>query len=246
MRHKHLLILLVLLAIPALYADVTLRYKTEVRLNPALPNAAAGMKAMDSAMPAETLSQFKNGRGFTSQAGRPYLRLQQTGDHPARQRGETLCNTAGRAIQDAIAAAMPDAQRGQGDVGRDENRTQSKATGRSAAIHGIEAEEREIIMTTDAPPRPNLPAPAGPMMRMVIRCWTAKAREVMRVPAIANLPGTFLRRRYHQPAVVSEKMIQQMPMARDIASIAKEMQSGGTPVVLRVQFDMFMPMIARC
>ena len=34
MRHKHLLILLVLLAIPALYADVTLRYKTEVKLNP--------------------------------------------------------------------------------------------------------------------------------------------------------------------------------------------------------------------
>ena len=246
MRHKHLLILLVLLAIPALYADVTLRYKTEVKLNPALPNAAAGMKAMDSAMPAETLSQFKNGRGFTSQGG-------MTSIYDFSKQEITLLDREGKRyatlpagqFQDAIAAAMPQMPKeARAMLAAMKTRTESKATGRSATIHGIEAEEREIIMTTDAPPRPNLPAPAGPMMRMVIRCWTAKAGEVMRVPAIRELAGyNLFAAATMNPLSSLEKMIQQMPMARDIASIAKEMQSGGTPVVLRVQFDMFMPMI---
>ena len=66
------------------------------------------MKAMDSAMPAETLSQFKNGRGFTSQGG-------MTSIYDFSKQEITLLDREGKRyatlpagqFQDAIAAAMP-------------------------------------------------------------------------------------------------------------------------------------------
>ena len=63
----------------------------------------------------------------------------------------------------------------------------SKMTGRSATIQGIEADERELVITIEGPPMPNVPP--GPMMRMVVQFWTAKDAETMRVPAIREVTG---------------------------------------------------------
>lgn len=238
-----LVILLALLAIPELYADVTLRYKAEVKLNPSLPNAAAGMKAMDTAMPAETLLQFKNGKGFTSQGAMTSIYDFSKGEITLLDReGKRYATLPAGQFQDAIAAAMPQMPKeARAMLDSIKTHAESKATGRTATIYGVEAEEREIVITTEVPSMPNLPAPAGPMMRMVIHCWSAKAGEVMRVPAIRELAGyNLFAIATMNPLSSIEKM---MPMAKDIASMMKEMQSGGTPVVLRVQFDMFMPMI---
>src|SRR5208282_1921967 len=58
---------LTLAALPALHADVTLRYKTEVEVNPNLPQQMTQpiMKFMDMLPPADT-RQFKNGKMFYS------------------------------------------------------------------------------------------------------------------------------------------------------------------------------------
>ena len=101
----------------------------------------------------------------------------------------------------------------------------SKMTGRTATIQGIEAEEREAVITIEGPPMPNVPP--GPMMRMVVQFWTAKDSETMRVPAIRELKGYNLwAYATMNPAASLEKMFQQMPGMGDVmGKFMKEMQA---------------------
>ena len=124
-----------------------------------------------------------------------------------------------------------------------EGHSESTETGRTATIQGVEAEEREIVMTVDAPPMPNVPA--GPMMRMVLHVWMAKASEATRVPAIRELAGyNLLSFGAMNPVATMEKVFQQMPGFADaFSALMKDLQSGGTAVLLRMQVETFMPMI---
>ncbi len=206
MRLRHALVLAALLAIPGLYADVTLRYKTEVKLNP---------EAVDTAT--ETLLQFKNGKGFTSQGALTSIYDSGKGEIALLDReGKRYATLPNAQFQQEITAAMPQMPKeARAVLDSMKTHAESKATGRTATIQGIEAEEREITMTMEAGPMPNLPAPAGPMMRMVIHCWTAKAGEVMRNAAIREIAG--------------------------YTRAAMSLAVGVCP--MRAQFDLFMPMI---
>lgn len=63
----------------------------------------------------------------------------------------------------------------------------SKLTGRTQTIQGIEAEEREFLMSVDGPAMPNMPA--GPFMRLRMEFWTAKSSETTRVALLRELAG---------------------------------------------------------
>jgi hypothetical protein len=63
----------------------------------------------------------------------------------------------------------------------------SKLTGRTQTIQGIEAEEREFLMSVDGPAMANIPA--GPAMNLLMEVWTAKSSETMRVPLVRELAG---------------------------------------------------------
>jgi hypothetical protein len=91
---------------------------------------------------------------------------------------------------------------------------------------------------------PNMPE--GPLMRMVLHVWTAKQSEVMKNPAIRELAGYNLYSySVMNPVGMMEKMFPQMPGFGDaFAGIVKELKSGGTPAVTRMQMEMFVPMIA--
>ena len=54
-----------------LSADVTLRYKNEIKLNPSLPPQMAqqAMKGMGAALPAESVLQLKEGKGYSGAGG---------------------------------------------------------------------------------------------------------------------------------------------------------------------------------
>jgi hypothetical protein len=241
------LVWLTLLGLPALRADVTLRYKTQVDINPNLPQQITqqAMKTLDASLPPSETRQFKNGKMFSSGSQAAIIDF--------TKREITLLDPAGKRYAtvpadrygDEIARAMPEMPaEAKAGMAAMKGHAESKATGRTATIQGVECDEREIVMTVDLPPMPNVLA--GPMMRMVMHIWTAKASEAARVPAIGELAGYNLFSIAGMDPVTSmAKTFQQIQGFGDtMATLMKELQSGGTSVFLRMQMEMYMPMLA--
>jgi hypothetical protein len=114
-------------------------------------------------------------------------------------------------------------------------------TGRTTVIQGVEAEEREIVVSVEGPPSQNMPP--GPTVRMLMQFWTAKPGEIMRVPAIRELTGYSLwSYATMNPAAAMGKMMKQFPGSDAFDPLMKEMQQGTT--VLRIHMDVFMPTMA--
>jgi len=234
-----------LLSCSALFADVTLRYKTEIKMNPTLSPQLAEMatKGMGGFVPSESSLLFKGGKTYSSQgaitsiadfnkqeivlldsAGRRYstLPLNQLADEFAK--GMPAMPPEARAAMSSIKTAV-----------------ESKSTGRSAEIQGVQTEEKEVVLTMEGPAMPNMPA--GPLMRMVMQIWTPKSGEAMRVPAIREISGYNLASlAMMNPGAAMEKMLQQMPGSSDFGNFVKEMRNFG--VILRMHSNVYMPGIA--
>jgi hypothetical protein len=232
------------LALCVLHADVTLRYKTDVKINPALPaQMADAMKRMDSAVPQEELLRFKGGKGFSSSMGYDSIT-----DFTTKQ--ITLLDTAARRyakltsdqFAEEIIRAMPEMPAGPSpNMPSMVAVTPAKLTGRTAAIQGVEAEERELVFSMQGLAIPNMPA--GPMFKIALQFWTAKPGELMRVPSIRELTAySFWSYATMNPAASIGKMMKQLPGFSDtFEAMMKEMQQG---TLLRVHMDLFMPAMA--
>ena len=239
-RRLPVLVLVMPLAFSTLRADVTVRYKTEIKMN----FGAAGqmvadlMKGTSSTLPQETALRLKDGKGFSTSNGhdsiidfvtREITFLDTANKRYATMTPDQLSEEMGHAMP-----VMPAEARGimaslKTDV------SPARLTGRTAAIQGIEAEEREIIISIEGPATPNVPP--GPTVRMVIQIWFAKPGEVMRVPAVRELTG------YSVWSYAGfGPMLKQMPGSEAFEPILKAMQNGTT--VLRMHMEMFMPAVA--
>jgi hypothetical protein len=246
-RHLRSAIGLSLFSVCMLHADVTLRYKAETKFNASLPpeiSQQAG-KGMAKAVPLNLVIQFKGSKGFASWGD--YITIIDFKKNEA-----TLVDAVGKRygtapldrFTDEMAGAMPELPaEAKAGLGAMKSGFQSRVTGRTDTIRGIEAEEREIVMTMDMPAGAN--APAGPMMKMVIQFWTAKAGETLRVPAIHELNGYNLwSNSIMNPVGAIEKMLKQTPGFGDsVVAMMKELRSG-SGVLLRTHMDIYMPMMA--
>ena len=172
-------------------ADVTLRYKTELKMNPALPQQMTeqAMKSMATAMPGDTAYQWKDGKGISAIG-----KVKTIVDVAKGQL--TLIDPENKRITTATPAEfMEQMTKGIGELPEQARAalaamkvtTESKATGRTETIRGVQSEEQEVTMSMEGPPMPN--APPGPMMKMSLQLWTAKAAEVLRIPALRELTG---------------------------------------------------------
>jgi hypothetical protein len=246
MRQMFVAIALTLFAPPALRADVTLRYKMEVKVNPDLPDQFAEQmkKGLADAMSSGPTLQFSNGKGvstfFAYSTINDFTRQMVTVLDLKGKRYATL--SSGQLADEMDRARPQQAAEAQAALAGMKGHFQSKPVTRTETIQGVEAEEHEFEISFDAPPNPNLPE--GPMMRMAMRIWMPKPSEVMRVPAIREVAG------YHlfaiatmNPAQTMEKMLSQTPgMAEALTSMKKEFQSGAG-VALRMQIEVYTPML---
>ena len=233
-------VFLVPLTLSVVHADVTLRYKMEVKMNPALPaQMAAG------AMPQESVLRLKDGKGFSTSMGynsiidfttKEITLLDTAGKRYAKLTYDQFGEEMARAMPEMPAEARGAMPSMKADV------SPARATGRTAVIQGVEAEEREIAVSVEGPAMPNMPP--GPMVKMVMHLWTAKPGEVMRVPAIRELTGYSLwSYATMNPTAAMGKMMKRLPGFSDaFEPLMKEMQKGTT--VLRMHMDMFMPAMA--
>jgi hypothetical protein len=232
--------------IPLLHADVTLRYKTEIKMNPTLPAQMTGaMGGADAIIPQDRVLQLKNGKGFSTAAGynsitdfttQEITLLDATTSRYAKLKASQLGGVLAGAAPKMPAEALAAMASLKTDV------SPAKVTGRTAVIQGVETEEREIVISITGPAVPNMPS--GPMVRMVMQLWTAKSGEALRVPAIRELTGYALWSwATMNPTAGMEGMMKQMPGFADILEpIMSETQKGTT--VMREHMEMFMPAMA--
>jgi hypothetical protein len=241
------LIVLIPFALSVLSADVTVRYKTEVKMNMTLPGMPDPAKVLGNAMPHDLTLLEKDGKAFSGinaglsaitdfttkkvvlldVAGKRYAKIDADKLGEAMSEGMPQMPTAATALLSSLKM----------------NVSAPKSTGRTETIQGVEAEEHEMELTMDGPAL--LPgAPPGPMVREVIQFWLAKPSETLRVPAIRELTGyAFWSIVTTNPAGQMEALFKQMPgMADGVNAMLKNMQNG---VMLRMHVAVYMPLLGQ-
>ena len=224
-----------ILAAPALRADVTIRYKTEIKSAVPMPGGIAGL--------GNTAIRMKGNKGYMEAGGFTmvvdFARQELTLIDPAGRKYATI---PAAEYGKSMAAAMPEmpAEAAQAAFGSMKSKSESRKTGRMDTIQGVAAEEREVTfqMEMPLPEGANMPPMA---MKMVMQVWAAKPGEALRVPAIRELSGFNLWQKYFlDPAETFGKMV---PQAGGMASLFAEMQKDQS-VMLRTHMSMFMPSMA--
>lgn len=232
------------LALSVAHADVTVRYRMEFKMNPALPAPVAGV-LNGSALPQETVLRLKGGKGFSTSMGfdsivdfatQEMIFLDQAGKRYAKMTSDQLGEEMARAMPPLPSAGSTLMASMKASV------SPARVTGRTAVIQGVEAAEREIVISVEGPSMPNMPP--GPTLRMVMQLWSAQPGETLRVPAIRELTGySIWSYTTMNPSASMGKMMKQMPGFSDaFEPMVKEMQKGAP--VLRMHMEMFMPGLA--
>jgi hypothetical protein len=121
---------------------------------------------------------------------------------------------------------------------------ESRSTGRTAAIQGVQTEEHEFVLTIDLP-LPGGPAAGSPFMKMVMQVWTAQPEEAQRVAALRELKnyrtsaGSAL-----NPAEMIKEVLNGLPgMGDNLSTMIAEMSKDGG-VSMRMHVELFAPVLA--
>jgi len=239
---------LALLAVPALDADVTLRYETRTTLSPSLPPQIAEvmMKSLSVTLPEMSVQQFRNGKLFYSQA-----KLNLIVDTAKREitmidiDGKRYATIPADQYGSAVSGSMPEVPaQAKSMLGSMKMHAEAAPGGATATIQGIQAEDHALVITMDGPTGQGLPG--GPMVRMTMHMWLAKPSEALRVQALREVSGyNLMAMAALSPVATIEKMFQQFPgMGDALAGMQKDVMAGGGSVMLRMQLDMVVPMMA--
>jgi hypothetical protein len=202
--------ILALCALPVSRADVTIRYQTEMKTIPAF-QALVDTMAKAQGANAGVSVRMKGSKGYTTSGNFnqifDFVKQEVTLLDPAHKSFAVLPVSQ---LADSLAAAMPQPATAQNKAVTDmmasmKTKVDSKMTGQTSVIQGVQAEEREVILTMDMP----LPGAtqAATAMKLVMQIWTAKASEALNVPAIRELTGYQAWQKYvMDPAAMMAKL----------------------------------------
>lgn len=234
----------------ALHADVTLRYQTEIKPAAVLePFLGPLQKAMEAQ--ASTSVQMKGNLGFT-QMGKwseiiDFVKGEATLLDPAHK---TYAKVPLTGLMDKLAGALSQQSSQQSEAMNQvmasiKTHVDSKVTGKTAEIEGIQAEEREVVFTMDIPMPSNMPQQSGPSVKLVVDIWTAKKDENLRVQALRELAGYYAWQKYvMNPAGIFDKLAGQMPgMKAAMGPLVDEMFKNQS-VILRTHMEIYVPLLA--
>lgn len=240
---------------PAVRADVTLRYETEWKPAAALqPFMAQAMQTMQGGAGTATSIRMKGNLGYAT-AGKLIEIFDFTkGDVTVVDAAsKTFAALPLSQLVDKMAGAMPQPTAPQGMQAFQQilesikTSVDSKITGKTDEIQGVQAEEREVTFTMEIPMPPGMAKQTGPSMsvKIVMHIWTAKKEEALRVPAIRELTGYQAWQRYiMNPAGMFEKLAGKMPgVSHAIGPLVEEM-SKNQSVMLRTHTEIYMPFLA--
>jgi hypothetical protein len=248
-----IVLVLALCAPSALRADVTLRYQTEFKPAAALqPFMEPLLKTMQSG-PAGSISiKMKGTQGYTTSGNWGEIFDFVKGDvtlvDPAHK---TFATFPLSELMDKMMSAMPQMPE-QPEAFKQimasmKTHLDSKETGQTAEIQGVQAEERLVHFDVEIPLPPGMAPQMGPSIdiKLVIHIWTAKKEEAMRVPVVRELTGYQTWQKYViNPAGIFEKLTASMPgVGEAIGPLFKEMAKN-PGVLLRTRMEVYMPFLA--
>jgi hypothetical protein len=237
-------LLLLTLYASSLEADVTVRYTAEIKSS--LPAAMQQATAqLSSALPSQTILLIKGNKSFSEYGGMRFI-----GDSATKK--VILLDTANKKYATADAdeymkaisanmPKMPDAAASM--MAAFKTHVDTKATGRTETIHGIEAEEQQITISMDGPAMPNMPP--GPMLRVEMHIWMSKEGEAGKIPALREWAD------YNQSAIANmnptnglKKLFGAIPgLGESMNTTFQEIMKPNS-VMMRLHVEMFMPALA--
>lgn len=234
---------LLLASLPTIYADATVRYHTDVQTAGLIPAAAldqalGGMRDM--------VLQIKGNKAYSSQGSLTSivdLKTQKfTVIDAAHKRFATVPVSQYMQQAAAIAPAIPDQQKAA--LAAMKTNLESRNTGRTAAIQGIESEEHEFVLTISMG-QPGGPSTGPAFMKMIIQMWTAKPEEVRRVPALQEIRNyTASASSTMNPVETIKQVLSGLPgMGESLGAVIKE-ASTSNAMTMRVHMEVVMPFLA--
>jgi hypothetical protein len=248
MLQRRFALCLLLLAVPALQADVTLRYKLDFKM--AMPTTTTASAA--PALPfSSQLLRIKGDKAY-SEAGKSaslinlarqeIMLLDRENKHFATVSVKQYKDAVAGRMQETLANFPPEASKALEAM---KTSVESRKTGRSEVIQGIQAEEREVVITISLLMPEGLATAGSPMMKMIMQEWTAKPEEALRVPALRELGAYSSWADYaFNPSEWAGTMFQMIPgLGKTLDSTFQEL-SANKSMVLRMRMAMYMPMAA--
>jgi hypothetical protein len=246
--YKLAILALGLWAAPDLRADVTIRYQSEIKTSAVLQPM---MEKLGKTMQASTATsiRMRGNKGYTTAGNSTEIFDFATGDvtllDPAHKTYAVLpMSQLANKIAGAVPQMTPEQTKALQEAAASiKSNVESKMTGKTAEIQGVQAEEREVTLTMDMPMLAAM-NPNGPAMRMVMHIWTARKEEALRVPSIRELTGYQAWQRYMlNPAGMFEKLAGKMPgMSDNIRPVIEELFKNPS-VILRTHVEMHMPFL---
>jgi hypothetical protein len=234
---------LVLVVAPSLRADATLRYHTDLKQGTAvgipipLNQALGGMQ--------DIIIRIKGNKAYSTQGNLTSIMDLTTGDltlvDAAHKRFASMPATRYADQAKAAVPAMP--QQARDVLASMKSNLESRSTGRTEVIQGVQTEEHEFVLTIEMA-LPGGPPTPTPFMKMVMQVWTAKPEEAQRVPALQEFKNyTASAASTVNPAEMIKQILNGMPGLGDsLGAMTAEMtRSGG--MMMRTHTELFVPFL---
>ena len=226
----------------AAFADVTLRYQPTLKFGPAAPQQIKDQFEKSMAGFGQASLRMKNGKELSSSGAWSFL-INCTTQQMVMIDNEkqTLAKLAVADFAEQMSAAMPKPPEMSEEAKKSmpvmKTSIQTNHTGKTESILGIQAEEREIVITMEMSPRPNSGVQMPPMnLKIVIEAWAAKPDEALHNQAIRELMGFKLwTNAFMSPGQMAARIVANMPGEHgELAKAVAEMSSGGVLLRTRV------------
>jgi hypothetical protein len=229
---------------PLMRADATIRYHTDAQATGAI-GVAVPVDQMLGGM-RDMVIQIKGNKAHSSQGKLTSIMDLKTQDltliDASNKRFATVPASQYAEQTKKALPAIPEQARSV--FSSMKSNMESRSTGRTDTIQGIQAEEHEFVLTMDMALPGGPPTPA-PFMKMVMQVWTAKPEEAQRVPALLEFKNyTASASSSINPAETIKQLLGGMPgMGDSLAAMAAEMSKNGG-LMLRTHTELFMPVLA--
>ena len=229
---------------PLLRGDATLRYHTDVKTAAGVPGLPAGLPADLGGM-RDLVVRIKGNQAYSAQGNLSSIMDLTTRDmtlldNVHKRFARVSANQYAEQIKAAIPA-VPDQARAA--LASMKTTVDSRNTGRTATIQGIQSEEHEFVLTMELPP--GGPPQAGPMMKMRMQIWTARPEEAQRVPALQEFQNyTASAASSMNPMEMVKQVLGALPgLGDNLSAMIAEISKGGS-MSMRVHSEVTMPFLA--
>ena len=242
MRNKWIAV--VVLLAPLLRGDATLRYHTDVKTADGVPGLPAG-GGPDLAGVRDMVVRIKGNKAYSTQGNLTSIMDLTTQDMTLidtvhKRFAKVSASQYAEQVKAAIPAMPTEARTALASM---KTSVDTRSTGRTATIQGIQSEEHEFVLTMDLPP--GGPPQAGPLMKMLMQIWTAKREEAQRVPALQEFQNyTASATSTMNPMEMVKQVFSALPGLGDsFGSMIAEMSKSGS-MSMRMHTEVTMPFLA--